>query len=82
MENQHRKIKGYRELSQDEIDLMNEIKTKGAELGELVEKVTAVNAGNPAARDSEAFRWAAIAKTDFQTGLMALTRAVAKPEFF
>jgi hypothetical protein len=23
MENQHRKIKGYRELSQEEIDLMN-----------------------------------------------------------
>ena len=26
MENQHRKITGYRELNQDEIDLMNEIK--------------------------------------------------------
>ena len=25
MENQHRKIKGYRELSQTEIDLINEI---------------------------------------------------------
>lgn len=33
MENQHRKIKGYRELSQAEIDLMNEIKQKGVELG-------------------------------------------------
>lgn len=32
MENQHRKIKGYRELSQEEIDLMNRIKIKGAEL--------------------------------------------------
>lgn len=39
MENQHRKIKGYRELSQEEIDLMNEVKAKGAELGELVAKV-------------------------------------------
>ena len=39
MENQHRQIKGYRELSQAEIDLMNEIKTKGAELGELVVKL-------------------------------------------
>lgn len=40
MENQHRKIAGYRELSQEEIDLMNRIKAKGAELmalqGELV----------------------------------------------
>ena len=35
MENQHRKIKGYRELSQEEIDLMNHIKAKGAEMLEL-----------------------------------------------
>lgn len=39
MENQHRKISGYRELSQEEIDLMNEIKAKGIELCELVEKL-------------------------------------------
>lgn len=32
MENQHRKIAGYRELSQEEIDLMNRIKAKGGEL--------------------------------------------------
>ena len=39
MENQHQKIKGYRDLSKEEIDLMNEIKAKGAELGALVEKL-------------------------------------------
>lgn len=39
IKNQHRKIKGYRELSQSEIDAMNEIKSKGAELGELVAKL-------------------------------------------
>ena len=27
-------------------------------------------------------RWFAIAKTDFQTGLMALNRSIAKPEAF
>lgn len=32
MENQHRKIKGYRELCQEEIDLMNRIKEKGKEI--------------------------------------------------
>ncbi len=74
MENQHRQIKGYRELSQTEIDAMNEIKAKGAELGELVEKL----------RGTEGLdqRWVSIGATDFQTGLMALTRAVAKPTFF
>ena len=74
MENQHRKIKGYRELSQAEIDAMNEIKAKGVELGELVEKLRTQ-------RDIDQ-RWVSIGATDLQTGLMALTRAVAKPEFF
>lgn len=32
MENQHRKINGYRDLRQEEIDLMNRIKAKGTEL--------------------------------------------------
>ena len=74
MENQHRQIKGYRELSQVEIDLMNEIKTKGAELGELVNKL----------RTTEGLdqRWVSIGATDFQTGLMALTRSIAQPTFF
>lgn len=85
MENQHQKIKGYRELNQTEIDLMNEIKSKGADLSELIDKLSANQAaitaeyGTP---DSEAYRWIAIGKTHLQQGLMALTRAVAKPEFF
>ena len=36
MENQHRKIKGYRELSEIEIDLMNRIKAKGSEMMGLI----------------------------------------------
>lgn len=74
MENQHRKIKGYRELSQEEIDLMNEIKTIGVALGELVGKLRK--------NDDLDQRWVSIGATDMQTGLMALTRSVAKPEFF
>lgn len=74
MDNQHRKIKGYRELSQVEIDLMNEIKSKGAELGDLVEKLRST--------DGIDQRWVSIGATDLQTGLMALTRGVAQPTFF
>lgn len=75
MENQHRQIKGYRELTQDEIDLMNEIKEHGRQLGELVGKLRAHD-------DRLDQRWISIGATDLQTGLMALTRGVAKPEFF
>ncbi|WP_116364396.1 DUF7681 family protein [Parahaliea mediterranea] len=85
MENQHRKITGYRELSQEEIDLMNEIKAKGGEFEELIAKLHATQDritaefGTP---DAEARRWISIGKTHLQQGLMALTRAVAKPSFF
>jgi len=74
MENQHRQIKGYRELNEAEIAAMNEVKQKGIELGELVAKLRA----NP---DMDQ-RWVSIGATDLQTGLMALTRSVARPEFF
>ena len=74
MENQHREIKGYRELSETEIAMMNEIKMKGADLGKLIE-VLKEN------KDLDQ-RWIAIGATSLQQGLMALTRAVAKPTFF
>lgn len=74
MENQHRQIKGYRELNETEIALMNEIKTAGVALGELVAKLRAT--------DGLDQRWVSIGATDFQTGLMALTRGVAQPTFF
>ena len=115
MENQHRKIAGYRELSQEEIDLMNRIKAKGGELLQLVAelqgrlstdqevKLNAARASvvgtqslqgysyneHTGATDecveyrrfaaAEPQRWAAIGKTDIQTGIMALVRAVAQP---
>lgn len=74
MDNQHQQIKGYRELSQAEIDLMNKIKTKGAELGELIAELRGYS-------DLDQ-RWISVGATDLQTGLMALTRSVAKPTFF
>lgn len=74
MENQHQKIKGYRDLSQDEIDLMNEIKSEGVKLGQLVAKLRAT--------DGLDQQWVSIGATDLQTGLMALTRGVAQPTSF
>lgn len=39
MENQHHRITGYRELTQAEVDLMNEIKAFGPQLQALCEKI-------------------------------------------
>lgn len=74
MDNQHRKIKGYKELSQEQIDLMNKVKSCGEELMELEARL----------RDDPETdkRWVSIGVTDLQKGLMALTRSVAKPGFF
>lgn len=74
MENQHRQIKGYRELNETEIALMNEVKQQGVALGELVAKLRATEGLDQ--------RWISIGATDLQTGLMALTRGVAQPTFF
>lgn len=68
------KITGYRQLTEQEAELMNEIKQKGVELGELVEKLKANG-------DLDQ-RWVAIGTTDLQTGLMALVRSVARPTSF
>ena len=74
MDNQHRQIKGYRELNQREIDLMNEIKMAGAIIGELVAQLQTEGELDQ--------RWISIGKTHLQEGLMALTRGIAKPTFF
>ena len=73
-ENQHRLIAGYRDLSQDEIQLINDVKAKGEELGALLD-VLAMNK----AIDQ---RWLSIARTDLQKGMMALVRSIAKPQGF
>jgi hypothetical protein len=75
MDNQHRLIKGYKELDQAQIDLMNRVKEMGVTLGELVETLRAGG-------EFHDQRWVSIGATDLQTGLMALTRSIAKPDFF
>ncbi|MBP7616310.1 MAG: hypothetical protein KA756_11710 [Steroidobacteraceae bacterium] len=86
VDNQHRQIKGYRELNQAEIDLMNKIKAKGAELGDLVNELRQATgprtSDDDQARPEADPRWVSIGATHLQQGLMALTRAVARPTFF
>lgn len=74
MDNQHRQIKGYKELDQKQIDTMNRIKSLGAEVGSLIDELIV-------GCDADS-RWIAIGKTNLQQGFMALTRSVTKPDFF
>ena len=74
MDNQHKKIKGYRDLSQGEINAMNNIKAYGEELRSLIIELRGIT-------DIDQ-RWVSISETHLQQGIMAAVRSVAKPESF
>jgi hypothetical protein len=93
MDHQHTKISGYRNLSQEEIDLMNRIKAFGPELEKLIGELSAhlVNQDRESlASDSEMtrlhqadpFTWLNEGRVSMQQGLMFLTRSIAQPTFF
>jgi hypothetical protein len=74
MDNQHQLIKGYRDLTQQEIDLMNEGKALAEQCREYTEKVKA-------APEIDG-RWLSIGVTDLQKGFMAVIRSIARPTTF
>mgnify|MGYP000111255942 CR=1 FL=1 len=74
MDNQHRKITGYRELSEEEIALFNEGKALGEPLEAFVQKLR----DNPDVDQ----RWVSIGMTHLQEGLMALGRSIAQQGTF
>lgn len=89
MDNQHRKITGYRDLNADEISLMNEIKEHGEATKRLIHKINSAHEfEHPVGHETtegqfeEMQRCRDIATTKFQEGLMWLVRAVAKPSTF
>jgi len=87
MDNQHRKISGYRELSQNEINLINLIKLKGEDVYDLIKSLQEIRrqAGIIELGDqglAESYRCIDIAKTSLQTGFMWLVHAVALPRSF
>jgi len=75
VDNQHQKIKGYRDLSEAEIADMNAAKVLAEQVGDLCKKFEME-------RPNVDKRWLAIAKTDLQKGFMALVRSIARPETF
>lgn len=74
VDNQHKHIKGYRDLSIEDIALMNEVKVKAEEVGQMIEKFKAHG-------DLDQ-RWVAEGKTDLQKGFMSLVRSIAQPTTF
>lgn len=68
------KITGYRQLSPNEAEVINEIKALAEKTGVMVESLKGSQLADQ--------RWVAIAGTDLQKGFMALVRAIAQPTSF
>ena len=95
MENQHRKIKGYRELDEAEIAMMNRIKKFGEDYKQLLGDTEAMllrkwreldAAGDKEAMqdytDSNPFIWLSRAMQTGSESIMFAVRAVARPTTF
>lgn len=88
MDNQHKKIKGYRDLSQEEIDLMNRIKEHAEKTKELLDEVSNLRMKDYQMRRLtpdqmiEAPRCLEKARTHLQEGQMWFVRSVALPDSF
>lgn len=72
MDNQHKKISGYRDLSEAEIALMNECKALEAQFNGLVDRLRAMP-------DLDQ-RQISIAQTDGESAFMRAVRAIARPQ--
>jgi len=81
VDNQHQKIKGYRDLSEDEIALMNEGKELAEKVGEFLGKLERAEFAKTEDMVPDK-RWLAIGKTHLQQGFMAVIRSIAKPTTF
>jgi len=79
------KVTGYRQLSEAEVELMNEAKALAEQCGQLIEKlrlhpdVTRGDGNWPVPLDQ---RWISIGATQLQQGWMAVIRGIAQPTTF
>jgi hypothetical protein len=83
------KITGYRELSYQELELINEGKALAEKVGAYIEKLRThesaggkrfgESAGNMPPLDQ---RWVSIGATQLQQGFMAVIRGIAQPTTF
>ena len=64
-------VKGYRKLSEEDMALMNEVKSLENQVGEVVRKLRSGESDK---------RWIAIGVTDLQKGFMAIVRSIAQPD--
>jgi hypothetical protein len=72
VDDQHKKIDGYRDLTEAEIYYINRTKQAELDLGMLWRTINNILGVDK--------RWTSIAKTHFEEGFSALVRSIARPE--
>lgn len=92
MDQQHKHIKGYRDLSAEEIALMNEAKALAEQCGAFIAKLRLQgDSARPSTLEAKLGlpepllldqRWISIGATDLQRGFMAVVRGIAQPTTF
>lgn len=83
------KITGYRQLTEEEVALMNEGKALAEKCGDYITKlrnrdaeIAATMGAVPDAPRKLDQRWVSIGATDLQRGFMAVIRGIAQPTTF
>lgn len=69
--NDGKNITGYRNLTPEEVALMNEIKALAEQVGAAVKKLQSTEGLDQ--------RWISIGSTDLQKGFMSVIRGIAQP---
>lgn len=90
MKDQHKLIKGYRDLGQEDIDLMNRAKALEADILKLIQDVkthvsTLMSSNLPEEEWRRYYRakpkvWLNLGQDNLLTGMMQVVRAIAQPE--
>ncbi|MGD9676510.1 MAG: hypothetical protein AB7V19_07495 [Candidatus Bipolaricaulia bacterium] len=95
MDNQHKKITGYRDLTAEEIEAMNNLKAIGNQMDDALAFIESTFAPTPGRQTGQAerdrvspvtgsydARQLALARTCLEEGVMHAVRAIAQPRSF
>ena len=73
VDNQHRKIKGFTELTEAEIQTINAVKVNEAKIKKMIDGL------QETCKHADSERWLELARDHLETGFMYAVKAVARP---
>ncbi len=74
VDNQHRKIQGFTEMTEGQILIINAIKANEAKIKEVIDGL------QETCKHTDSERWLELARDNLETGFMYAVKAVARPK--